>query len=87
MYNKTNIFYRGVRVLDAVINYLLQSAGMAQANRIILSGASGKIWRNLPESNQTRILNYCVQMSSLEILYRISAGTADRNGTNRLEIC
>ncbi|XP_071795905.1 uncharacterized protein [Asterias amurensis] len=36
--NKT-IYFRGIRVLDAVITHLL-SAGMAQADQILLSGAS-----------------------------------------------
>ncbi|XP_022110445.1 pectin acetylesterase 11-like [Acanthaster planci] len=39
-YNNTKIYYRGARVLDAVVNYLLQSAGLEQAERILLSGES-----------------------------------------------
>ncbi|XP_038052705.1 pectin acetylesterase 11-like [Patiria miniata] len=39
-YNNTKMYYRGSRVLDAVISYLLQSAGLQRADRVILSGAS-----------------------------------------------
>ncbi|XP_038053007.1 pectin acetylesterase 11-like isoform X2 [Patiria miniata] len=38
--NKKKMYYRGSRVLNAVINYLLKSAGLQRADRVILSGDS-----------------------------------------------
>ncbi|XP_038053009.1 pectin acetylesterase 11-like [Patiria miniata] len=39
-HSNTKMYYRGSRVLDAIISYLLQSAGLQRADRVILSGAS-----------------------------------------------
>ena len=41
-YNNHTLFFRGALVLDLVINYLVNSAGMGNADRIILMGGSGK---------------------------------------------
>ena len=40
-YNGTELYFRGSLILDLVINYVLQSEGMKDADKIILSGNSG----------------------------------------------
>ena len=47
MYNNTKMYYRGARVLHAVVNYLLRSAGLVDAERVIFGGDSGKKWQNV----------------------------------------
>ena len=42
-YRNRTLFFRGALVLDLVIHYLVNSAGMGNADRIILTGESGKL--------------------------------------------
>ena len=42
VFRNKNLYFRGALILDLVINYLVQSAGMKDAQRVILYGYSGR---------------------------------------------
>ncbi len=41
-YNNSSVYYRGARVLDLVMAYLMKMTGLRVAEKVILCGVSGK---------------------------------------------